>query len=72
MDFVKIADFNNKMQAATIAHILDSESIPYVIKSDEALLGEGGVTDDVSLEVPADKVQRAKALIEGTTNELDV
>ena len=71
MDFVKIADFNNALEAETMGHVLDSHDIQYVVKSDEAFFGEGGVTDQVRLEVPADKVELARSILTGITDELD-
>ena len=70
MDFVKIANFNNKLEAETVAHALDPLGIPFVIKSDEGLFGEGGVSDQVFLKVPEDKVALAKSALQGLTDEL--
>lgn len=71
MDFVKIADFNNKLEAETVAHVLDGHDIPWLVKSDEGFFGDGGISDQVSLKVPADKVEQAKEVLEGVTDELD-
>lgn len=65
MDFVRIADFNNKLTAETTAHVLDQEGIPFIIHSDESIFGEGGVSEYVFLSVPADREARARELIAG-------
>jgi hypothetical protein len=71
MDFVRIADFNNKLIAETTAHILDAEGIPFIIHSDEALFGEGGISEYVFLSVPEDREAQARSLIEGVSGEPD-
>ncbi|MEX2608001.1 MAG: hypothetical protein WD708_11710 [Kiritimatiellia bacterium] len=63
MDFVRIANFNNKLQAETTAHLLDHASIPFTIHSDESIFGEGGVSQYVFLSVPAELEGKARALI---------
>lgn len=63
MDFVRIANFNNKLQAETTAHLLDEASIPFTIHSDESIFGEGGVSQYVFLSVPSEFEDQAKALI---------
>ena len=65
MEFVKIANFNNKLEAETAAHVLDSKEIPYQIHSDEGLFGEGGVSPYVFLSVPVAHETLAKELLEG-------
>ncbi len=65
MDFIRIANFNNKLEAETVAHVLDGAEIPFVIHSDEALFGEGGVGDYVFLSVPEDRAEEARNLIAG-------
>lgn len=71
MDFVKIADFNNKLEAETAAHALDPHGIEFIIKSDEGFFGEGGISNQVFLKVPEDKVEKARAVLGGITDELD-
>ncbi len=71
MDFVRIADFNNKLGAETTAHVLDQSGVPFIIHSDETLFGEGGISDYVFLSVPEDRVDEAKRLIDGLTDETE-
>jgi len=71
MDFVRIANFNNKLEAETTAHVLDQTGIPFIIHSDEALFGEGGISDYVYLSVPEDRMSEAKRLIDGLTDETE-
>ena len=71
MDFVRIADFNNKLTAETTAHVLDQEAIPFIIHSDESIFGEGGVSEYVFLSVPEDQVALAKELIAGLNQDGD-
>jgi hypothetical protein len=65
MDFVRIANFNNKLEAETAGHLLDGEDIPFLIHSDESIFGEGGVTAYVFLSVPETDREKALALIDG-------
>jgi hypothetical protein len=67
MDFIRIANFNNKLEAETVAHVLDAADLPFVIHSDEALFGEGGIGEYVFLSVPADRVDEARDLLSGLT-----
>jgi hypothetical protein len=67
MNFVRIANFNNKLQAETTAHLLDEASIPFTIHSDESIFGEGGVSQYVFLSVPAEFEEKARALIADAT-----
>ena len=68
MDFIRIANFNNKLEAETVAHILDAADLPFVIHSDEAIFGEGGLGEFVFLSVPADREEEAKNLLAGLTD----
>lgn len=65
MDFVRIANFNNKLEAETVGHLLDGEEIPFMIHSDESIFGEGGVAAYVFLSVPETDRDKALAIIEG-------
>jgi len=71
MDFAPIAEFNNKLEAETVAHVLDQAGIAFLIKSDEAIFGEGGIGAYVSLHVQSDRLAEAKELLAGTTDEID-
>jgi len=71
MDFVRIADFNNKLEAETTAHVLDEAAIPFIIHSDESIFGEGGVSQYVFLSVPEDQEAKARELIGGLTDTTD-
>lgn len=68
MDFVKLASFNNKLEAETTAHLLDGEDIPYNIHSNEAIYGEGGVGPYVFLSVPAELREKALGIIGNAGN----
>jgi hypothetical protein len=70
MDFAPIAKFNNKLEAETVAHILDQAGITYLIQSDEAIFGDGGIGPYVSLQVPADRLVEATELLAGTSDEI--
>ncbi len=65
MDFVRIANFNNKLTAETTAHVLDQAGIPFTIHSDDVLFGEGGISDYVFLSVPGDREAEAREMIAG-------
>lgn len=67
MDFVRIANFNNKLEAETTSHLLDEESIPFMIHSDESIFGEGGVTQYVFLSVPSECKEKALEVIDSAT-----
>lgn len=67
MDFVRIANFNNQLEAETVAHLLDGEDIPYNIHSNEALFGEGGVGQYVFLSVPQEQEAKARSIISSAT-----
>lgn len=69
MDFVRIANFNNKLEAETTGHLLDEESIPFMIHSDESIFGEGGVSQFVFLSVPSDMKERALGVIDSATGQ---
>lgn len=69
MDFVRIANFNNKFEAETTAHVLDQAAVPFIIHSDEPIFGEGGISNQVFLSVPEDRAAEAKGLIDGLTDE---
>ena len=64
MDFVRIANFNNQLEAETAAPLLDAEDIPFSIHSNESIFGEGGVGLYVFLSVPEEKREQALQLIE--------
>ncbi len=63
MDFVRIGNFNSRMEAETIGHALDQYDIPYMVKLDDA----GGMLVQMlpgaSLWVPEDRVMEAKRLL---------
>ena len=63
MDFVRIGNFNSRMEAETIGHALDQYDIPHMVKLDDA----GGMLVQMlpgaSLWVPEDNVQEAKRLL---------
>ncbi len=63
MDFVRIGNFNSRMEAETIGHALDQYDIPYMVKLDDA----GGMLVQMlpgaSLWVPEDHVMEAKRLL---------
>ena len=65
MDFVRIADFNNKLNAETTAHVLDQSGIPFIIHSDDSIFGEGAITENVFLSVPKEQEAQARDLIDG-------
>jgi hypothetical protein len=67
MDFIRIANFNNKLEAETVAHVLDSADLPFMIHSDEAIFGEGGIGEYVFLSVPAEREAEARDLLTGLT-----
>ena len=69
MDFVRIANFNNKLQAETTAHLLDEAAIPFTIHSDESIFGEGGVSQYVFLSVPAEFEGKARAIIQEVSGD---
>jgi hypothetical protein len=71
MDFVRIADFNNKLNAETTAHVLDQAGIPFIIHSDESIFGEGGISQYVFLSVPREKEAQARELIDGLNPDAD-
>ena len=71
MDFVRIADFNNKLNAETTAHVLDQSGIPFIIHSDESIFGEGGISQYVFLSVPREQEAQARGLIDGLNPDAD-
>ncbi|WFB36135.1 hypothetical protein P3T73_18435 [Kiritimatiellota bacterium B12222] len=69
MDFIRIANFNNRLEAETTGHLLDASEIPFMIHSDDSIFGEGGVGAYVFLSVPEDLKDKALAVIEGAMGE---
>lgn len=67
MEFVKIANYNNKLTAETSAHLLDEQDIPYQIHSDEGFFGEGGVSPYVFLSVPAEREAEAREILDAVS-----
>jgi hypothetical protein len=64
MDFVRLTRFNTTLEAETAAHALDSSGIPYQVKSDAPIIGEGGSASGVGLWVPEDQLEAAHKILD--------
>ena len=66
--FVKVAEFDSRLEAEAVGHALDQYEIPFLVKSEDlGIFGPGhtGATPQgATLLVPAECVARVKELFE--------
>lgn len=65
-DFTEVARFGSALEAEAIGHALDQYGIPFIVKSEDVLFGQGsagGALMGVSLWVPADQAEEVAQLL---------
>jgi hypothetical protein len=65
-DFIEVARFGSELEAEAIGHALDQYEIPFFVKSEDTIFGQGMASASIksaSLWVPADRAAEVSELL---------